>query len=225
MNEKSEGARFAGLVAEGMTRAGLASSQALVAGLGDYCALVSRYRRAAGLTAEKEDKRLVLKLAVEPLLALDLLAPPRGPLLDVGSGAGSPGIPLALADGELEVLMLEPDRRKSVFIAEAIRALGLSRTRVERSTLQEALREAAEKEGAVQGFPVLASRATMAPSRLARLVGRRMPGVQRLLLYLGPGVAKEVEAEGNFVLGASRVVPWQPVNEVVVFARRGREPG
>ncbi len=107
------------------TLAGVSDREGLAGRLAGYCAMVRRFRRAAGLTAERDDRLMTLKMAIEPLLALRFLSATPRTLLDVGSGAGSPGIALAAANPVLDVTMLEPDRRKSVFIGEAIRTLEL----------------------------------------------------------------------------------------------------
>jgi 16S rRNA (guanine(527)-N(7))-methyltransferase RsmG len=57
------------------------------------------------------------------------LLPPRGPLADLGSGGGLPGIVLAIGRAE-ETHLVEADRRKAAFLIEASRALGLAHVRV-----------------------------------------------------------------------------------------------
>jgi len=58
--------------------------EGLSARLACYCAMVRRFRRAAGLTAERDDRRMTLKMAIEPLLALRFLTATPQTLLDVG---------------------------------------------------------------------------------------------------------------------------------------------
>lgn len=207
---------FQAHVAEGLSAIGMTGRGPLAEGLAVFAAMVRRSSRAAGLTAEKDDRELVLRMAVEPLIALALLPPERPlPLLDVGAGAGSPGIPLALADDGLEVLMLEPDRRKSVFIGEAIRALRLRRVRVSRDRIEETL-----AGGIGDAYRVLVSRAAMKPGRLAALVGERMPRLQRMVLFLGEWGPREVEQSGHFRLLERRPVPWKRSSHVALFERR-----
>jgi 16S rRNA (guanine527-N7)-methyltransferase len=61
-------------------------------------------------------------ILVEPVLALRELA--TSPLLDIGSGNGSPGLVLALLEPGLQVTLLEPRRRRWAFLREAARAAG-----------------------------------------------------------------------------------------------------
>jgi len=66
------------------------------------------------------------KLLIEPLLAAKHVSPSARRMIDIGSGGGSPAIPLMLAVPRLKVLLVEAKTRKSVFLREALRTLGLS---------------------------------------------------------------------------------------------------
>ena len=61
----------------------------------------------------------------------------NGRLADVGSGAGFPGVPLALANPELQVTLIEPNLKKSVFLSEVKRELHLSNIEVLRLRMEE----------------------------------------------------------------------------------------
>ncbi len=210
------GSQFLPLVEEGLALAGLPHSQELAGRLASYCAMVRRFRRAAGLTAERDDRLMTLKMAIEPLLALRFLQLPAGqPLLDVGSGAGAPGIALAAAREGLEVSMLEPDRRKSVFIGEAIRALELPNARVERLRLEEMLRDPANAEA----WPTVVSRAAMKPAKITEVVGKSMPGTDRLVLFLSADGVREAGSGSHFRLKEEVSLPWRPASRVARFER------
>jgi 16S rRNA (guanine527-N7)-methyltransferase len=96
--------------------------------LGDYANLLERWNRTYNLTAVRELERIV------PLHLLDSLAvlPWVGDLdlLDVGSGGGLPGIPLALAKPALQVTLLDSNSKKSAFQQQAAIELGLGNVRV-----------------------------------------------------------------------------------------------
>ena len=79
------------------------------------------------------------RLLVEPLVAARHIAPTNGRLIDVGSGGGSPAIPIKLALPDVTLLMVESKTRKSVFLREAVRALELSATNVATSRFEELL--------------------------------------------------------------------------------------
>jgi 16S rRNA (guanine527-N7)-methyltransferase len=79
------------------------------------------------------------RLLVEPLVAARHVSAEARRAIDVGSGGGSPAIPLMLALPELRVLMVESKTRKSVFLREAIRALGHARSDVVTARFEELL--------------------------------------------------------------------------------------
>jgi len=107
---------------------------------------------------------------------------------DVGSGAGLPGIPLALVRPDIRVLLIEPLLRRATFLSEAVAALGL-KDRV------EVVRGRAEDQSL--SVEVVTARA-VAP--LDRLAGWTLPltGVGGIVLAVkGEGAAEEVAASGQ----------------------------
>jgi len=85
-----------------------------------YAALVLDANRRVNLTGAKDGAAF----AAHILDALTLRDDVEGPLIDVGSGNGVPGIPLALATG-VAVTLLEPIKKRAVFLRHAIAALGI----------------------------------------------------------------------------------------------------
>ena len=83
------------------------------------------WNRHMNLTGISETQVMIIKLLLEPLVALPYL-PEYGTLLDVGSGAGTPGIPLKIARHDLEVHLLESRAKKVSFLKHVIRELGLT---------------------------------------------------------------------------------------------------
>jgi 16S rRNA (guanine527-N7)-methyltransferase len=82
------------------------------------------WNRRVNLTGISEKRDMIGKLLLDPLVALPYL-PEEGRLLDVGSGAGIPGVPLKVARQEFEVHLLESKAKKVSFLREIIRRLGL----------------------------------------------------------------------------------------------------
>jgi 16S rRNA (guanine527-N7)-methyltransferase len=78
-------------------------------------------------------------LLIEPLVAARHVPPGSRRMLDVGSGGGSPAIPLALAVPGLQLLMVESKTRKSVFLREAVRILELAGAEVATSRFEALL--------------------------------------------------------------------------------------
>ena len=94
--------------------------QPLAERLALYAALVLAANRRVNLTGAKDGAAF----AAHIIDALTLAADVAGPLIDVGSGNGVPGIPLALATG-VRVTLLEPIKKRAAFLAGALAQLGL----------------------------------------------------------------------------------------------------
>jgi 16S rRNA (guanine527-N7)-methyltransferase len=104
-----------------------------------YLALLARWNQAYNLTAVRDPHEMVVKhlldsLAmhpfVDPLLASD------GALADLGTGAGLPGIPLAIVKPGLRVTLVESNGKKARFLREAVRTLGLTDVRVAETRIE-----------------------------------------------------------------------------------------
>jgi 16S rRNA (guanine527-N7)-methyltransferase len=92
---------------------------------GQFFEELCSWNRRMNLTGISDTRAMIIKLFLEPLVALSHL-PAYGTLLDVGSGAGTPGIPLKIARDGLEVHLLESRAKKVSFLKHAIKELGLS---------------------------------------------------------------------------------------------------
>lgn len=117
----------------------LALDPALAAPLLDYLALLLRWNQAYNLTAVRDPAEMVSKhlldsLAMHPYVR-DIAAR-GGSLADLGTGAGLPGIPLAIASPGLRVTLVESAGKKARFMREAVRQLGLVDVRVAESRIE-----------------------------------------------------------------------------------------
>jgi 16S rRNA (guanine527-N7)-methyltransferase len=123
-------------------RAGIAVPATLAAQLEIYYRLLATWSAKLNLTAlnlrEASDESFD-RLLIEPLVAARHAPAGAARMLDVGSGGGSPAIPFALAVPGMSLLMVESKTRKSVFLREAIRALGLQGADVATSRFEELL--------------------------------------------------------------------------------------
>ncbi|MDQ3511984.1 MAG: 16S rRNA (guanine(527)-N(7))-methyltransferase RsmG, partial [Pseudomonadota bacterium] len=117
----------------------LALNPALAAPLLDYLALLLRWNQTYNLTAMRDPAEMVSKhlldsLALHPYV--DDIAACGGSLADLGTGAGLPGIPLAIAKPGLRVTLVESAGKKARFMREAVRQLGLVDVRVAESRIE-----------------------------------------------------------------------------------------
>lgn len=88
-----------------------------------YLALLQRWNRAYNLTAVKDPFEMVTRHILDSLSVLPWIS--AGKLLDAGTGAGLPGVPLAIALPRLEVTLLDSAGKKIRFLNQVRRELGL----------------------------------------------------------------------------------------------------
>jgi 16S rRNA (guanine527-N7)-methyltransferase len=89
----------------------------------DYLVLLDKWNRAYNLTGVKDIDSMVTRHLLDSLAILPWVSGAR--VLDVGAGAGLPGIPIAIANPELQVTLLDSNGKKTRFMQEAKRVLKL----------------------------------------------------------------------------------------------------
>ena len=95
--------------------------------LNEYESLVRSFASRLDLVSPGDLDTFHSRHILDSLRALPYLPPPgEGPAIDVGSGAGLPGIPLAIAEPRRHWVLLEPRRKRAVFLEEVVRTLELS---------------------------------------------------------------------------------------------------
>ena len=121
------GRDFAGRLKRRAQKVGIALPADVAGKLEAYFELLTRWNAKINLTALNlsSGDEAIDRLLIEPLIAAKAIRPGDSSLIDVGSGGGSPAIPLAIASPQLALTMVEVKVRKSAFLREAVRTLGL----------------------------------------------------------------------------------------------------
>ena len=155
---------------------GRAPDAGLIAALLNYLDLLEHWNRAYNLTAVKSKAEMVSRHLLDSLSVLPFISGTR--LLDAGTGAGLPGIPLAIVSPGLEVTLLDSSGKKIRFLEHVRRELGLANIIPVQERL-EAFYPEEEFEGIVsRAFADLATFAraarqlASAPARLFAMKGR-----------------------------------------------------
>jgi 16S rRNA (guanine527-N7)-methyltransferase len=95
-----------------------------------YVALLLAWNRRINLVSARDEAEIRARHVADSLQLLPLLPPGDGPLVDLGSGGGLPGLVIAAAQPGRAVHLVEADKRKAAFLATAAARLGLSRVSV-----------------------------------------------------------------------------------------------
>lgn len=124
-------------------RAGVVLREELSEQLRVYFELLFRWNKKINLTSLSLDApdEAIDRLLIEPLLAARQMVIATPKLIDIGSGGGSPAIPLALATPGVGLVMVESKARKGAFLREALRHLNLTGI-VESARFEELLAKA-----------------------------------------------------------------------------------
>jgi 16S rRNA (guanine527-N7)-methyltransferase len=169
----------------------------------DYARLLVTDGVVRGLIGPREAPRIWERHLVNCAVMSEII-PIGASVVDVGSGAGLPGIVLAVARPDLSITLVEPLARRTAFLSEAVTALGLESTvTVVRGRAEDVV------DGPPAGADVVTARA-VAP--LDRLAGWCLPLARtggRLLALKGSSAAEEVEAHRKVIAslgGASPVI-------------------
>jgi 16S rRNA (guanine527-N7)-methyltransferase len=154
-----------------------------------------------------EPERWWEKHVVEVLDLLDACAPGDGArVVDVGSGGGVPGVPVAALRPDLHVVLLESDQRKAGFLTHVAGALQLGRVTV----LPERAEEVARRPGMREAFDLAVSRALAPPPVMCELCLPlvRVGGLVAALVSDAEHAARDCERAASLCGGAApRVAP------------------
>jgi 16S rRNA (guanine527-N7)-methyltransferase len=169
---------------DGLRSLGLSLSSAERAKLDAYVALLAKWNRTYNLTAIREPARMVTHHLLDALATLPHL-PQRTILrvLDVGAGAGVPGIPLAIARPQWHIVLVDSNHKKVAFVTQAAIELALPNVRAIAARVEDLSGE--------PPFDVVISRAFADLRSFAQLSARHVALTGQL--YAMKGVLPEEE--------------------------------
>jgi 16S rRNA (guanine527-N7)-methyltransferase len=114
----------AATLAKGLEGLGIALPEEASGKLLAYVDLLLKWNRTYNLTAIREPERMVSHHLIDSLAVLPHL--PQGSLVDVGSGGGLPGIPIAIAQPQRQLTLNDSNHKKGAFLQQAAIELGLA---------------------------------------------------------------------------------------------------
>ncbi len=204
---------------ERLAAVGAIVDEATLARLGDYLARLLAMNERMNLTAIKDAESAWERHILDALTLLPMLAgmPAKSRVVDVGSGGGIPGIPLAIARHDLSVTLVEATQKKCAFLTAVSAAMGFDNLEVRAGRAEELGRDDMH-----QAFDVCIARAVAKVDALAQLTA---PFVKRrgTLLFIKGQRADEELAEAKAVLaklGLTHVkTEATPTGRIIVLRR------
>jgi len=190
--------QLAAAIADGLERQRIDAAPGAAEGLAGFLRLLAEWNRAYNLTAVRDPAEMVSRHVLDSATALAFLHGER--MLDAGSGAGLPGLVLALLAPQTQWILAESTGKKARFLEHAVRELGLA----SRVTVHAGRVEACRPES---GFDTVTARALADLAQLVRWVGPSLASGGRLVALKGQRSAVEAERAALPAGWRSRVNP------------------
>jgi 16S rRNA (guanine527-N7)-methyltransferase len=159
-----------------------------------YCGELLRWSAKINLVARAEPREIWETHFLDSLSLLRLLPPPDSappPLLDIGTGAGFPGLALKAARPELPVILVEPRQKRVSFLRHIIRTLGLKDIEVLCGRLEKG---SAQVAGKTLAAPLITSRAFTNIGEFLLHTEAINPAGGKVICMKGPRAEEEIDA-------------------------------
>ncbi len=171
------------VLADGAAALDLEITDTVIDALLRYVGLLDKWNRVYNLTAIRDVDTMVVSHVLDSLAILPYISGKR--ILDVGSGAGLPGIPLAICNPEQDFVLLDANSKKTRFLQQAVIELSLSNVAIKHSRI--------ENYHPGEGFDTVVSRAFAALGDFVSHAGRLCGPGGRLVAMKARRREKELE--------------------------------
>jgi len=179
---------------------GIAPSIGLIKGVRTYTELLLKWNRSISLTSVTDVEQILQFHFGESLFVLSMLPVEKSRLADVGSGAGFPGIPLAMASPTLTVTLIESNAKKYAFLNEVIRELKLRNVTALHSRMEEI-------KAPTRAFDIVSARALGKFEDLLRWAQKELAPGGRIALWVGSEDATDISADSQWKWSAPAPIP------------------
>jgi 16S rRNA (guanine527-N7)-methyltransferase len=206
------------LLTRGGVKLGLTLTEAQIEHFIIYLNELKRWNRKANLVGFRTDEAVVRHGILESLTLLNAFeVKPNLRLVDVGTGAGLPGIPLKIAAPDLEVTLVEAMRKKVSFLRQVCRLLQLRGISVILARAESLHRDPAHREA----YDIVTARAVTRLPETVALCAPFMKREGRLVLPVGLRWLREAETIRRPDIKIERVLHLSPDRDIIIIARTG----
>ncbi|GAB4419082.1 MAG: 16S rRNA (guanine(527)-N(7))-methyltransferase RsmG [Thermodesulfovibrionales bacterium] len=170
-----------------------------------YLSELKKWNRAYNLTSLKTDEDIIIKHFLDSLLYLKAMPQGEIRVMDVGSGAGFPGIPIKIVRPEVEMYLVEPKRKKAAFLRHMTHILGINNIEVVEKRVEDL--ESMDVDVAV----------TRALFDIRDFCKKLSPVLERggiLILSKGPKVNEEIRTLGKTDLDCRALTTTVPLTDI-----------
>jgi 16S rRNA (guanine527-N7)-methyltransferase len=166
VTEPDPGATFDELLVGGVARLSISLGAREIAAFRAYGEELLRWSPRMNLTGFGTPEQIVRYGFLDSLACASLLPPNAERVLDVGSGAGFPAIPLAIVHPRVGFTLVEPSRKKTTFLRHVVRALKLSKVQV----LSIRVEDLQNDRAMLRSFDAASARAVAPPANISEWV-------------------------------------------------------
>jgi 16S rRNA (guanine527-N7)-methyltransferase len=177
-----------------------------------YLQFLAKWNARMNLTAIQHPVDVLKILLAESFFAAVLVADAKGTIIDIGSGAGFPGLAMAVYRPELKLILLEPRQKRAAFLAALRRELGLVGVEVWNRRIEECVTSDFSKPPTT-----LTMRAVGAITEVVSRGARLLQGDRRIFLFSSVQTAKSTMEEVKGVSWHPSVpIPWNPAHLILL---------
>lgn len=178
------------ILRQGLTQLKIPHDEQAITRLARYCDELLKWSRKINLVAKADLVETIEKHFLDSLTLLPIIAKlPEKILLDIGSGAGFPGLALAAHSPELQVTLVEPRDKRVSFLRHVIRTLGLKNVEVLCGRVEK---ESNMVAGVALTMPIVTSRAFTALGEFLDFTGPISPAGGTVICMKGPKAEEEI---------------------------------
>ena len=160
--------------------------------LGAYADRLAEEGDLLGLTSLRDRERILHELVLDSLAGAEWI-PEGAHVLDVGSGGGCPGIPLAIARPDCQFVLVEANGRKAGFLERTVQTLGLSHVKV----VAQRSEDLAHRPEYRARYDIVVAKAVAAVPALVELCLPFLKVKAQLIAYKGPSLEQELAVSGH----------------------------